>query len=69
MSTSAQSVRMMIPDQERPVAIPKDQIGGRRISSVSAMPEGLLDPYDLNQIADLLAFLQQTKAASAETGR
>jgi len=49
---------MMLPEQERPVAIPKAQIRERRISSVSAMPDGLLNPYDLNEIANLLAYLQ-----------
>ncbi|MDA1314904.1 MAG: HEAT repeat domain-containing protein [Acidobacteria bacterium] len=65
LSEDNERVTMMIPDQERPVAISKDQIRGRRVSSVSAMPEGLLDPYDLNRIADLLAFLQQSTAAAA----
>jgi putative heme-binding domain-containing protein len=69
LSEDAERVTMMIPDQERPVAISKDQIRGRRVSSVSAMPEGLLDPYDLNQIADLLAFLRQSTAVSAGAGQ
>jgi putative heme-binding domain-containing protein len=63
LSEDDERITMMLPEQERPVAIPKAQIRERRISSVSAMPEGLLDPYDLNRIADLLAFLQQTAEA------
>ncbi|HUG80095.1 MAG TPA: hypothetical protein VML01_00415, partial [Bryobacterales bacterium] len=69
LSEDGERVTMMLPDQERPVAISKDQIRARRVSSVSAMPEGLLDPYDLNQIADLLAFLRQSTAASAGAGQ
>ena len=53
---------MMLPEQERPVAIPKGQIRERRISNVSAMPEDLLNPYDLNDIANLLAYMQSVPA-------
>ena len=62
LSEDEDKITMMLPEGERPVAIPKGQIRDRRVSRVSAMPEGLLDPYDLNQIADLLAYMQQTPA-------
>ena len=66
LSEDDERITMMLPEQERPVAIPKAQIRERRISSVSAMPEGLLDQYDLNRIADLLAFLEQVPRAAME---
>ena len=62
LSEDEDKITMMLPEEERPVAIPKGQIRDRRVSRVSAMPEGLLDPYDLNQIADLLAYMQQSPA-------
>jgi putative heme-binding domain-containing protein len=42
---------------ERPVSIPKAQIGERAESKVSMMPEGLLDGYSQADVANLLAFV------------
>ena len=41
---------------EKPVAVPKAQIANRAPSTVSLMPEGLIDTLTQKQIADLLAF-------------
>ena len=59
LSEDEDRITIMLPDADRPVAIPKERIRDRRLSSVSGMPDGLLDTYDLGKIADLLAFLQQ----------
>jgi putative heme-binding domain-containing protein len=42
---------------DKPVAVPKGQIANRATSTVSLMPEGLLDGLTHQQIADLLAFV------------
>jgi putative heme-binding domain-containing protein len=42
---------------ERPVQVPKNRIATRAVSTVSLMPEGLLDGYTQTDIANLLAFL------------
>jgi len=42
---------------EKPVEVLKSQIQARKKSSVSAMPEGLLDTYTNEQVAGLIAFL------------
>lgn len=43
---------------EKPVAVPKGKIATRATSTVSLMPEGLLEGFSHEQIADLLAFMQ-----------
>ncbi|MGH9371498.1 MAG: c-type cytochrome [Vicinamibacterales bacterium] len=48
---------------ERPVSVPKGQIANRAPSTVSLMPEGLLDGLTNEQIADLLAFVQSPPPA------
>ena len=67
LSEDPDRITIMLPDADRPVAIPKERIRDRRLSSVSGMPDGLLDTYNLGDIADLLAFLQQSPGA--ETAR
>jgi putative heme-binding domain-containing protein len=42
---------------EKPVAVPKGQIKNRAASTVSLMPEGLLDGLSQSDIANLLAFV------------
>jgi putative heme-binding domain-containing protein len=42
---------------DKPVAVPKGQIANRAASTVSLMPEGLLDGLSQDQISDLLAFV------------
>ncbi len=48
---------------ERPVAVPKAQIANRAASSVSLMPEGLLDGYTQDDITNLLAFVMSPPPA------
>ena len=43
---------------ERPIEIPKARVKERRLSTISLMPEGLLDQFSQREIADLIAFLQ-----------
>ena len=66
LSEDPDQITIMLPDADRPVAIPKERIRDRRLSSVSAMPDGLLDTYALGKIADLLAFLQQSPGTETE---
>ena len=49
---------------ERPVPVPKAQIAERAESTVSLMPEGLLDGYTQPDISNLLAFLLTTPPAN-----
>lgn len=42
---------------EKPVQVPKGKIATRATSTVSLMPEGLLDGYGHSEIANLLAFV------------
>jgi putative heme-binding domain-containing protein len=42
---------------EKPVAVPKGQIRNRAASTISLMPEGLLDGMSQSDIANLLAFV------------
>jgi putative heme-binding domain-containing protein len=42
---------------DKPIAVPKAQIANRTPSTVSLMPEGLLDGLTHEQIANLLAFM------------
>ena len=42
---------------DKPVAIPKGQIANREASTVSLMPEGLLDGMTQEEVANLLAFV------------
>jgi putative heme-binding domain-containing protein len=41
---------------DKPVAVPKAQVSSRAPSTVSMMPEGLVDTLTPKQTADLLAF-------------
>ena len=49
------------------ISIPEDEVETHQRSKVSAMPEGLLNPLTLEEIADLFAFL--TTPARAELTR
>jgi putative heme-binding domain-containing protein len=42
---------------DKPIAVPKGQIATRAPSTVSLMPEGLLDGYSPAEVANLLAFV------------
>lgn len=42
---------------DKPVAVSKGQIANRAASTVSLMPEGLIDGLSQDQVADLLAFV------------
>ena len=43
---------------KRPIEIPKVRVKERRLSTISLMPEGLLDNFTQREITDLIAFLQ-----------
>ena len=45
--------------------IPKSSIEERRTAEISTMPAGLLDTYSVDEIFDLLAFLQSSEQASS----
>jgi putative heme-binding domain-containing protein len=46
------------------VVLPAGQVAQTRPSKFSPMPEGLLDPLSIEEVADLFAFLQAPAAAS-----
>jgi putative heme-binding domain-containing protein len=48
---------------DKPVAVPKSQIANRAASTVSLMPEGLLDGLSHTEIANLLAFVMSPPPA------
>jgi len=55
---NARAVTLVTSDHpEKPVEVLKSQIQARKKSSVSAMPEGLLDTYSNDQVLGLIAFL------------
>jgi putative heme-binding domain-containing protein len=55
---NARAVTIVTSDHpEKPVEVLKSQIQARKKSSVSAMPEGLLDTYTNEQVLGLIAFL------------
>ncbi|MEK6237732.1 MAG: c-type cytochrome [Planctomycetales bacterium] len=56
---------MLKPDKME--TIDKASIEQRRIADVSTMPTGLLDTYTVEEIFDLLAFLQSANAAKGNT--
>jgi putative heme-binding domain-containing protein len=58
LKENARAVTMVTSDHpEKPVEILKSKIQDRQKSTVSAMPENLLDPYTTDQIAGLIALL------------
>ncbi|MAR13498.1 MAG: hypothetical protein CL681_26435, partial [Blastopirellula sp.] len=46
--------------------IKKDAIEQRKVAEVSTMPTGLLDTYNVDEILDLLAFIQSASVASGK---
>lgn len=55
---NARAVTLVTSDHpEKPIDVLKSQIQARKKSSVSAMPEGLLDTYTNDQVLGLVAFL------------
>ena len=52
----------MAPLAGAPVTIAKSQVASRTASSVSPMPEGLLNAMSLREISDLFAFLENPPA-------
>jgi len=55
---NARAVTLVTSDHpEKPIEVLKSQIQARKKSSVSAMPEGLLDTYTNDQVLGLIAFL------------
>jgi putative heme-binding domain-containing protein len=57
-----------LPTGERLSLAPR-QIEATRPSKISAMPDGLLDPLTLEEIADLFAYLQRSTTSSSLTRR
>jgi putative heme-binding domain-containing protein len=54
----ASQVTLQIMGVGQRVSIPKKDIRSRQVSKASTMPEGLLDGFAMNEIADLFAYLQ-----------
>jgi putative heme-binding domain-containing protein len=55
---TAQGVQLRTADApDRPITIPKAQIQEQRQSKISLMPEGLLDEFSQEEIANLLSYL------------
>jgi putative heme-binding domain-containing protein len=55
---TAQGLQLRTADApDRPITIPKAQIRDQRQSKISLMPEGLLDVFSQQEIANLLTFL------------
>jgi putative heme-binding domain-containing protein len=59
---------VILPTAERVTLLPK-QIEATKPSKVSAMPDGLLDPLSLEEIADLVAYLQKSTRPPSLTRR
>jgi len=59
---------VILPTAERVILTPK-QVETTKPSKISAMPDGLLDPLTLEEIADLFAYLQKTSKAPSLTRR
>jgi putative heme-binding domain-containing protein len=59
---------VILPTAERVTLLPK-QIEATKASKLSAMPEGLLDPLKLEEVADLFAYLMNTSKPPALTRR
>jgi putative heme-binding domain-containing protein len=66
-SEDSEKIVMLLPDEERPLVIPKTHVKDKRISKVSTMPEQLLDGYDMQAIASLFAFVEKGQGL-AEAG-
>jgi len=59
---------IILPTAER-VSLKSNQIEATKPSKLSAMPDGLLDPLSLEEIADLFAYLQKTSKTPSLTRR
>ncbi|HZL37572.1 MAG TPA: PVC-type heme-binding CxxCH protein [Tepidisphaeraceae bacterium] len=55
------SVTVVMPNQD--LVIPKSEIMQRRLSPLSMMPEGLVDPFPDSDIRDLIAYLRAREQA------
>ena len=58
----------MLPTAER-VTLTARQIEATKPSKLSSMPDGLLDPLSLEEIADLFAYLQKPSTSPSLTRR
>jgi putative heme-binding domain-containing protein len=64
---TAQAIQVRTADStDRPITIPKAQIKEQRQSTISTMPEGLLDEFSQIEIANLLAFLMGAPPAGTD---
>jgi len=60
---------VLLPNLLKPdkvATIKKDAIEQRKVAEVSTMPTGLLDTYNVDEILDLLAFIQSASVASGK---
>jgi putative heme-binding domain-containing protein len=48
-----------LPEEDRPLVLRKSDIKEKRVSQVSTMPDGLLDPYSTREIAALFKYMQE----------
>ncbi len=62
ITTETSDSLTLAPMTGAPVTLPKAQIASRTASSVSPMPQGLLNAMSLREIADLFAFLENPPA-------
>ena len=51
------------------MTIPKTEIDGRKESSVSVMPEGLINSLSYQEIADVLALFESAPRVEATEGK
>jgi len=59
---------VVLPSAER-VVLQAKQVEGTKPSKLSAMPDGLLDPLSLDEVADLFAYLQRSNKGTSLTRR
>jgi putative heme-binding domain-containing protein len=65
---TAQAIQLRTANSpDRPITIPKAQIQEQRQSKISLMPDGLLDEFNQEQIANLLTFLLSPPPASTSS--
>ncbi|HEY2895159.1 MAG TPA: hypothetical protein VGJ16_13125, partial [Pirellulales bacterium] len=60
---------VVVPATGDRITLKASQIEATKPSKVSSMPEGLLDPLSLEEIADLFAYLQKSNKTTSLTRR
>ena len=59
MQQDGQKLAVLLPEEVRPIILPRAKVTDVSLPEVSIMPEGLLDEYDLDAISGLFEYLQQ----------